>query len=403
LDRRRVLLVEDKEDQMQAISTAIAGQGFEVLTAEDGETALEIFQRSTILVVVTDLKMPKKDGFEVLESIRRQQPATRVIIITGLQKDNAITALRLQAFDYIQKGNSQTIPGLLKAIERAYTQAETQIETEKQMLSFLTHTLRNTLSGGPETVKQVFRLVLSSLGDKYQETAIYKVINNLASLHSVFNSVSNMLDAYKIYANQAGEIDRKWREDTGGSVDLWHLVATVLKQTVARILFEEPYLGQFKTLLATAEGPPIKEVRESFLRDVLWSETTAQDRHPVLTWLSGVFPVVVVKIDGPSVSFNTDGVRFNLLFAAFSEIVFNALKYSDGREPIQVQWLQELDTFVFSCRNTFSEPSRHRSASQKGLAFIGGLTRMVQGIELSERPKEGVFDIALRIKSSLLS
>jgi ActR/RegA family two-component response regulator len=386
---------------LSELATAITRRGYEVLTAEDGERAWELFQQSTFLVVVTDLKMPKSTGFDVLENIKKSYPATRVIIVTGLDKENAIKALRLQAFDYFQKGSSKAIPELLTAIEKAFVQAEAQIKAEKEMLSFLTHTLRNTLSGGPETVTQTLRITQNVLGEQYQETTVYKIINNLASLHSIFTSVTNMLDAYKVYVNEPGDIERKWKEDQGGSVNLNHLFSLVFKQTVGRILFEESNLRQLKRLLTLKEST-IKIVRESFLNDVLWSETGFHDKIPVFEWLETYFPVLKLEIQGPNVIFNPTGIRFNLLFASISEIVYNALKYIDGEKPIRIVWKKSGEDYIFSCLNEFSETSREKSGSQKGLAFINGLTKIVDGIRLLYKDENKLFKVELHFKEPLL-
>src|SRR2546423_7067644 len=83
MTNRKVLLVEDEKSLLNLFAEKIRKQGYEVLTAENGAEAWKIFQRAHFLVVVTDLRMPIKDGMEVLQDIKRSSPSTRVIIMTG--------------------------------------------------------------------------------------------------------------------------------------------------------------------------------------------------------------------------------------------------------------------------------------------------------------------------------
>lgn len=400
---RKILVVDDEEDICNQLSEVLVGEGYEVVTAGDGQIAWDIFRKSTYLVVVTDLKMPKTSGLKVLENIKKFHPATRVIIITGHGgKQDAIKALKLNAFDYIEKGPSKMIPDLLTAIQRAFTDAETQIKTEKEMLSFLTHTLRNTLSGGPQTVHQVLRLTHSIFGGQHEDLRIYKITNNIASLYSIFTSIDNMLEAYKFYVSEPSEVRRKWLEDKGGTVSLDYLIALVLKQTIGRILFEESNTYQLKNLLLIKKENSVKDVRESFLNDVLLSEDGAREVDNLLAWIVRYFPVLDLVIKDKGVYFNSNGIRFNLLFAIFSEMIFNSLKYLSGANPIQVKWKKQGAKYVFSCRNEYSQASTEKTGSQKGLAFINGLTRIIEGMEFIHKADDNFFVSELRIDEEFL-
>ena len=98
MTNRRVLVVEDEQEILSQFAEQIAEEGYEVLPAQNGVEAWEIFQGTTILVVVTDIHMPLKNGLKVLEEIKNHSPATRVIIVTGFGGEpDAIKALRLHA------------------------------------------------------------------------------------------------------------------------------------------------------------------------------------------------------------------------------------------------------------------------------------------------------------------
>lgn len=403
MEKRKILFVDDEIEILNEYLEIMTAHGYDVKTAENGSKAWEIFQKSTFLVVITDLRMPKKDGLDVLENIKKLYPATQVIIVTGCgEKEDAIKALRLHASDYVEKGNANTIPSLLNAIEKAFIQAETQIKTEKEMLSILTHTLRNTLSGGPQTVDQVLRISQNVLGDRYQEGPVYKTINNIASLHSIFTSVNNMLETYKFYVSEPGKINQKWQDDVGGNVDLNYLFFLVSKQIVGRILFEEQNLAQFKRLLENKSRHSIKEIRSSFINDVLLLEESYQNLDRVLAWLKEYLPVVSMKISDDGLSFYTDGIRFNILFSCISEIVYNALKYTGTEKQIRIEWKKQGNNYIFSCRNSFRVKSETKSGTQKGLSFIKGLMNMIDGSQFFHESKKSIFVAKLSFEENLL-
>lgn len=401
--RRKILLVDDEAGILEEFNRLMTDSGYEVCTAENGRQAWEIFQNSTFLVVITDLRMQDGDGLFVLENIKRSHPATRVIVISAHgKKEDAIKALRLNAFDFVEKGGRDTTHSLLQAIEKAFNQAEAQLETEKEMLSVLTHTLRSTLSGGPQTVEQVLRMSQDVLGERYRESPVYKTINNIASLHSIFTSVSNMLETYKFYVSEPGKINQNWKEDVGGNVDIQFLFFLVLKQTIGRILFEEQNLTQFKRLLEKQGDHSIKEIRSTFINDILMQDESKQELGRVLGWLREYFPVISLKINDKDLRFNTDGIRFNIMFSCISEIVYNALKYTSGKGQVQIEWKRVKDNFTLSCRNSFRARDKVRCGTQKGLSFIKGLMNTINGCQFFYESKASVFFVKLDFNENLL-
>lgn len=403
MSNRRVLLVEDEKVLLNRFAARIRKEGYEVLTAENGAEAWKIFQKTHFLVVVTDLRMPIKDGMEVLRDIRRSSPATRVIIMTGFgNNDKAIQALNSQAFFWIQKGGEGTGQKLLQAIEKAFAEAEIQIKAEREMLSFLTHTLFSAISGGPKTVERVLSYAQSALGARYHENDVYRTINNIARLKAIFMSMANLLEAYQIFINDPDTFSQKWHEEKAGDFSLVDLFAGVLRQTIASILFQESNIDHLQRILAIKQAVSLAMIRETFLNDIFWSDDGSLELNRVLSWLDRYLPVMSLKIEGSGPSFDPAGVRRPFLFAILSEVVYNALRYTDNHELITLEWTTRADTYVFSCRNTFSQASIIRHGTQKGLAFVNNLAQMIEGICLFRASDANVFTIELHIKSSIL-
>lgn len=101
---RNILVVDDHKNFRDSLVKILQGEGLRVFPANDGEEALDILRGEMIHLVLTDLKMPKMDGVELLKVAKTIRPEVEVILITGYGTvDTAVTAMKDGAFDYIQK------------------------------------------------------------------------------------------------------------------------------------------------------------------------------------------------------------------------------------------------------------------------------------------------------------
>src|SRR5512138_2868224 len=99
----RILVADDEPNLRRVLGAILARDGYEVLHASDGQEALEIAEDG-VDVVVTDLRMPRIDGMEVLRRMVVAHPDVPVIMITAHGSiDSAVEAVKLGAFDYIEK------------------------------------------------------------------------------------------------------------------------------------------------------------------------------------------------------------------------------------------------------------------------------------------------------------
>jgi DNA-binding NtrC family response regulator len=99
-----LLLVDDDETFRQVLARELARLGYDVATAGSGEAALASIASREPDVVLLDLRLPGRDGLEVLEAIRATSPGTDVIMLTGHGSlDTAIQSIRAGAFDYVAK------------------------------------------------------------------------------------------------------------------------------------------------------------------------------------------------------------------------------------------------------------------------------------------------------------
>ena len=103
MEKLRVLVVDDKEN-MRRLVARILEDAFVVEEAEDGARALALVASRPYDVVVSDIRMPGADGFELLAAVKARDPATEVVLMTGYATvPDAVRAMRLGAFDYLEK------------------------------------------------------------------------------------------------------------------------------------------------------------------------------------------------------------------------------------------------------------------------------------------------------------
>ena len=103
--KRRVLIVEDNETACKQIQVFLeTDPGLSVDTAANGSDALKALAERPYSVVVTDLKMPRVDGLQLLEQVQKRRLPADVIITTGFGTiDHAVQAMRMGAADFLTK------------------------------------------------------------------------------------------------------------------------------------------------------------------------------------------------------------------------------------------------------------------------------------------------------------
>ncbi|MBL7177793.1 MAG: response regulator [Desulfobacteraceae bacterium] len=125
----KVLCIDDEEGILKVFSITLADAGYEVLTARDGESGIQLCKEKAPQILITDIRMPGMDGIEVLKRIKETDPDKEVIVVTGYgEMDMAIRALQLDASDFINKPINDE--ALFVALERAKKRYTTRQELQ---------------------------------------------------------------------------------------------------------------------------------------------------------------------------------------------------------------------------------------------------------------------------------
>jgi len=124
-----ILVVDDEPELCLALSKLLRRNGYQVLTAGNGEEGLEVLRRHEVHLVLSDLVMPKVDGLDLLKAAQVVSPGTEVVIITGHGTiETAVGAMKRGAYDFLEKPftTTTTLNVVRKALEKQRLRAENQ-------------------------------------------------------------------------------------------------------------------------------------------------------------------------------------------------------------------------------------------------------------------------------------
>jgi two-component system response regulator PilR (NtrC family) len=154
----KILIVEDEKSMREVLKILLEGEGHEVTTASDGAEGLSCIEKDIFDLVITDVKMPKADGFEVLKRIKETAPDTVVIMITAFgNRETATQAMKFGAYDFISKPfNIDEIRLIVrKSIEKKKDTDELSLLRQKVET---TYAVENIIGRSPR-MQELFKLI----------------------------------------------------------------------------------------------------------------------------------------------------------------------------------------------------------------------------------------------------
>ncbi len=104
MSHHRLLVVDDNRDLAQGVALILKKVSDHIAVAYSAEEALELIEQRPVDVVLSDIKMPGRDGISLLDCVRERWPETRVILFTAYGTiEAAVDAMKRGAFDYLTK------------------------------------------------------------------------------------------------------------------------------------------------------------------------------------------------------------------------------------------------------------------------------------------------------------
>ena len=154
----KILIVEDEENERSGLAELVSAWGYRTETAKDGLEGLEKVAAWSPGIVITDLKMPRMDGMELLQRLGEQPQSVAVILLTAQGSiDLAVDAMKVGAYDFIEK---PVDPARLKQnLQNASRQRDTSLELEASRRKLRDTGHFGSLVGSSKSMQEVFHIV----------------------------------------------------------------------------------------------------------------------------------------------------------------------------------------------------------------------------------------------------
>lgn len=153
----KILIIEDEKITRISLTNTLMKEGYEVFSAQDGEEGLTFFKTHSPEIVITDLRLPKFSGIDILASVLSTSPSCKVILITAFATvETAVTALKLGAYDYITKPFS---PEKLLSILRNISQLHRVMNENTELLNKINLLENRTIIGNAQSIKKLIETI----------------------------------------------------------------------------------------------------------------------------------------------------------------------------------------------------------------------------------------------------
>lgn len=192
----RILVIDDEEIILDACREILAADGYEIRTAIDGKSGLDLVNKFQPDIVYVDLKMPGISGLEVLEEIHTTDPSIVTVVITGYATiDSAVEAMKHNAYDFLPKPFTPDEIRLLtkRALEKRTLVLETiSLRREKELLrenfaAIVSHELKSPLGA----VQQNLYFLIDELQDvlnEEQQDKFQRIKTRISGLLELINT-----------------------------------------------------------------------------------------------------------------------------------------------------------------------------------------------------------------------
>jgi DNA-binding NtrC family response regulator len=151
----RILIIDDEKSIRNTLKEILTYEGYEVAEAQDGSEGIRIAEKEKFDIILSDIKMPKMDGIEVLDKLQEITPETPVVMISGHGNiDTAVEAIRKGAFDYISKplDLNRMLVTIRNAMDRSVLVKETKTLKRKIYKT-------NEIVGESEPIRQIKEMI----------------------------------------------------------------------------------------------------------------------------------------------------------------------------------------------------------------------------------------------------
>lgn len=279
-------------------------------------------------------------------------------LLISNSKNGEVDAERMGAYIQIEKAK----------VEAAET-------AKKELLSFLSHTLTNSLCGTSDMLLSIARSLSETetrTPSRFRRSPAERLVGLVASMSLTERLVEN----FKLYASDPDAIRTAWAHDSQtGEISVRDVAALALRQGLLRFLFATAHGADFGRLL-----PGMDRIAfvQKFLDEAM-SIDIDTDSKSFLLWTENNIACLNLEFTGaPTLKISRSGPRFIVLFSILCELFGNALKYSDGREPIHLKIDETAHGVQVLCSNTCDSGSTSSiRGGRKGISFMRSICSLI--------------------------
>ena len=163
-EKSRILILDDEKNYLLVLEALLSDAGYTVTLINDPEMAVSYLEEAEVDVVITDMKMPKMSGLEVLQHVKRNSPSIPVLIMTAFGSiESAVEVMKYGAFDYITKpfANDELLLSVHNAVELSRAHQQYRILQESLEERYSTHQIIGKSPAMRETLSIVDRVSAS--------------------------------------------------------------------------------------------------------------------------------------------------------------------------------------------------------------------------------------------------
>jgi two-component system response regulator PilR (NtrC family) len=154
----KILVVDDDQGMRDYLEIMLSREGYDVTTASGGREAISACKKRKYDLVITDLKMPKISGIDILKAVKEHSPETMVILITGYASgETAIEAMKEGAYDYLEK--NFTVDDLKSTIQDALSKKGVKEEDARFIKGIENAVSFENMIGNSKEILKVYSLV----------------------------------------------------------------------------------------------------------------------------------------------------------------------------------------------------------------------------------------------------
>ncbi len=375
----RILCMDDEQGILDLLTFELTSHGYQVVTAHDGEEGIEKFKESKFNIVISDIKMPKLSGLDVLPVLKNIDPNIEVIMTTGFGTiDMAVESIKNGAYDFISKPYN---------LDELYSRIEKALEKQK-------------LSSEIVSLKELHRLKSEFLANTSHELR--------TPMNAIIGYTSLLMDG--IYGTLTEKQQSVLKRVGTNANNLLHLINNILdisKLTAGKITL---YVEEFKLHDAITE---VSDAMESLAREKNISlKVNDFPDNIIMTGDRTRLKQVMINLLGNAIKFTSaGGVTLNVeckqLFETpgneknrdISQICISVADTGIGIKP------EFLETIFEEFRQGDASTTREYGGTGLGLTIVKKLAELMGGFVsvTSEVGKGSVFSITLPCRSTDVS